>query len=423
MYLIADLRTFIEQFKKQDLAFYCGVGYLIFEYFRPHTIFPWLNIIPWAQTFLLIGLAALLIKKQLHFQFTHLLLVLFTIAIYLSCVTSTFPEISFKSLNVPISWIFTVLVLSNSIRTIQHFKLILILFCLIIFKMSLFGAKTWALRGFAFTSWGIAGPSGWFENSGELALILVIFFCFSLGYLLSQNIRKKIYFLAPITAAMTIIAASSRGSQLALVVVLILAAVFLWKVTFKNLLILAIFCWLAYLFFPPEMKARFETMGNDSTSESRLMYWEKGIDMLNNNKLFGIGYNVFPEYFERYYASTVVFDKFSYHREVAHNTFVQAGSELGYLGLFIYILMLWQCYRLTREVRVVCKKNGEEGWAISYSYYVDLALIGYLIGSFFMSVLFYPYVYLFLSLNQGLLNAVKAKIAVENTKQMVLQGK
>lgn len=406
--MFKDLKFFIKECWQQDLAFYCAAAYLVFEYLRPHTIFPALDFLPWAQLSLMIGLVALIQGKNLKFQLTHFYLLLFVVACLLSIAFSQYPQTSYKAIEVPISWFVVVWIFSNSIRTEKQFKLILILFFLIIFKMSLFGAKTWVMRGFAFTNWGIAGPRGWFENSGELALIMVIFTCMSYGFVSLQKNISKIYYLAPITGAMTILAASSRGSQLALAVVLLIAALTIWKINLKNIIVFGLIAWLGYTFLPAEQKARFETMGSDGTSESRLMYWEKGLDMLDRHPVIGIGLNSFPEYFEDYYAPYVNFENFSYRREVAHNTLIQVGSEIGYIGLITYLLIVWHSIRLSMRIRKKIKHNDNDSWMFEYTRYVDLAIIGYLIGSFFMSVAMYPYIYLFLSLNQALLNAAEA---------------
>lgn len=403
--IVSDLKSFVRGCWQQDLAFYCAAAYLVFEYLRPHTIFPVLDFLPWAQLSLMLGLVALIQSKNLKFQASHFYLLLFVIVCLLSIIFSEYPETSYEAIEVPISWFVVVWMFSNSIRTEKQFKLITILFFLIIFKMSLFGAKTWVLRGFAFTNWGIAGPRGWFENSGELALIMVIFTCLSYGYVSLHKDISRLYYLAPITGAMTILAASSRGSQLALAVVLLIATLTIWKVNIKNILFLGLLVWLGYMLVPEEQKARFETMGSDSTSESRLIYWEKGLDMLDEHPFVGVGLNAFPEYFEDHYASFVNFENFSYRREVAHNTLIQVSSEMGYLGFITYCAILIVIYRISRRIR---SSIPTDDWRFMYTRYVDLALVGYFIGSFFMSVALYPYIYLFLSLNQALLNTVNS---------------
>jgi O-antigen ligase len=422
--IIQDTKEFIGKLTKQDAAFYAAAAYLVIEYVRPHTLFPAIDVLPWTPLVLLVGLVSIFMRGNVKIQTTHVLIFLFMCVAWASCFVSYDPEASFKMINVIISWVVISFVFTNAVKNLEQYKLLLIIFFLCIFKMSLFGARTWAMRGFGFTEWGIAGPVGWFQNSGELALIMVVFSAMSYGYIISNNIKSKLYYLAPITAAMTVIAASSRGSQLALAAIGILAALIIGKLKLKNLLIFAFVGWLGFTFLPEEQKERFSTMGSDGTSESRLMYWEKGIEMMNDHKLLGVGYYAFAEYFSINYAPYITFENFVYRREVAHNTLVQVGSEMGYSGLFVYLLMLIHCARLTRQTRILAKQNPtieKINWIAKYTICADLAVIGYLIGSFFMSVAFYPYIYLFLMLNQCLLNATKNEVEKKQFIQQPIQ--
>ena len=51
-------------FKQQSFAFWMVCAYLFFEYVRPHSIIPALDILPWAQTFLLLSIVGLLADRN-----------------------------------------------------------------------------------------------------------------------------------------------------------------------------------------------------------------------------------------------------------------------------------------------------------------------------------------------------------------------
>ncbi len=72
-------------------------------------------------------------------------------------------------------WYVIYFLVINIVTTEARFLLFLAVFLLCSFKLSLFGAKTWTLRGFAFTKWGLQGPPGYFENSGEFAIQMLMF--------------------------------------------------------------------------------------------------------------------------------------------------------------------------------------------------------------------------------------------------------
>ncbi|WP_158269261.1 O-antigen ligase, partial [Saccharospirillum sp. MSK14-1] len=148
--------------------------------------------------------------------------------------------------------------------------------------MSLFGARTWVGRGFGFTKWGIAGPSGFFANSGEFSLLMAIVAVMSIGFLIGFNKQKSIYILLPITATMTVLGASSRGSQIAIIIGLIYLVILYRMVNFKYLITFAFVGYVGISLMPEEQVSRFRDMGSDNTSQSRLDYWEAGWDMMKD---------------------------------------------------------------------------------------------------------------------------------------------
>ncbi|UZJ43919.1 O-antigen ligase family protein [Marinimicrobium sp. C6131] len=409
MQLIQDTKNVLRSMKGQDFGFYAAALYLLLEYVRPHVIYPFIDILPWTQLTILLGLFYVIVKGQLKFQMMHFVLLCFVGAAYISSFLSYDPTASFNRIDYIVSWFVVVIFFTGAVRNLEQYKLLTILLFLFLFKMSLFGAKTWVMRGFSFTSWGISGPRGFFQNSGELSLLMVIFAAMSFSYIAANKSISKYYYIVPITAVMTVLAASSRGSQLAMAVVAVLLAIMIGKLRFRNMVLFGIVCWAGFTLLPEEQKERFSTMGDDATSESRLIYWEKGLEMMHDHKLFGVGYYAFPSYFEDKYVHSVNFENFRYRREVAHNSYIQVGSEMGYIGLSIYLLLIFIFFRLTSKTRKLIDNGStisRHKWVHGYCTGLNIAFIGYIIGSTFMSVAFYPYLYLFLMLAQSLYNSV-----------------
>src|SRR5690606_20679523 len=109
--------------------------------------------------------------------------------------------------------------------------------------ISLFGTRTWIGRGFAFQDYGIAGPPGFFENSGELSLLMAMLTILSITLLLSRNLTKWLY-LFPLTAIMTVLAASSRASQLGLLIGLFILFAIKGRFKIKYVLLTLTVCYL-----------------------------------------------------------------------------------------------------------------------------------------------------------------------------------
>jgi O-antigen ligase len=181
------------------------------------------------------------------------------------------------------------------------------------------------------------------------------------------------------------------------------------KVSFKNVILAILVCFLAYSFLPEEQKQRFESMGDDGTSTSRLLYWEKGFEMLKEHPILGIGYYSFPQYFADYYSHERHESGVTIHRqEVSHNSFVEVASTMGYVGLGVYLSLILYCFQQNKKTRRFSKlENNSSGqWPIALAYGFDASLLTYIVGSLFMSVAFYPYIYLSIMLSYSLANCV-----------------
>ena len=393
--------------------------YLVFSYLRPQAIYPALDLLPWTQLTMVLGVVYLVVKKQLKIQAVHIMLATFFLIIFLSSIFSTYPDISMNKLDVGYIWLLEVLFFTNCIKNLHQFKLIIILFFIILFKMSLHGAKTWAFRGFAFTKWGLAGPSGFFANSGEFSLLMAILAVLSLAFLLSHKEKiNKLYYLLPITAIMSVLGSSSRGGQLAMVVGLSIVLVVVAKIKFKNICIVLIAGYIGFSLLPEQQKERFYSMGEDSTSQNRLEYWSAGLDMMQRHPILGVGHYGFSEYYSDYYAPYQITSRNSFYanrKEVSHNSFIEVGSTLGYTGLVCYLGIIILFFHQNRMVRALLKGREvvQQSWVHGFSIGIGASMAVYIVGSLFMSVAFYPYIYLLLMFSQIFLNSAN-KIVSEN---------
>ncbi len=411
-----DLKAFRQDLKGQDLIFYLGLAFIVLYYLRPQVIIPGLNIVPWLQITILVGFLAMAGNNRLKFTGTHFLVFLFATLAWLSAMNSLYPEISSRDITTPFIFALEVLFLSNCVKNIKQLQLLLIVFFLCIFKMSFFGARVWTTRGFGFTGWGIQGPTGFFQNSGEFSLLMAICAVMSIPLILYMKSKTKFYWLLPVTAVMTVMGASSRGGQLALVVGLVYLLVSYRKISIKNLVYVAVFVSVAWAILPEGQKARFDTAGSDQTSTRRLDYWEAGIDMAKENPLLGVGFRAFPEHYSKYYNvrdGTYLSNK----KEVAHNSMIEVVSTLGIPALILYLWFHFSVF----SGRSLLKKHKDPGPELEFleSFRVSLngAILTYLVGAFFMSITFYPYIYFLLALSiikVRLFKKTQREVKVEN---------
>jgi O-antigen ligase len=158
-----------------------------------------------------------------------------------------------------------------------------------------------------------------------------------------------------------------------------------------------------YFTIPPESKQRFENSGSDRTSLHRLDRWHKGWMVMLENPMLGIGH----KNWERYYR-----DHLNYGvpgTPLVHNMFVESGTEHGFLGVGTLILLMGTSFVINNRTRKLAKAQQD-----TFSFYVahglDAATIGMVISASFVTVLYYPYVWIQVAFVAALNNSVSPVI-------------
>ena len=397
-----------QTFTRQSLSFWMVCLYMIFEYVRPQAIYSFLQPIPWSQI-LILGAPIVYLLEGGGLKAKNpinLWMALFTIAIGLSWATAQYPAFAQEKIFIWVNWVLVYLLIANVCTTQQRFYLFFLLFLLASFKMSQFGARTFALRGFGFAKWGATGSPGWFHNSGEFGIQMCIFFPLSLYFIsgLQQHwskLKRLIILGVPVTAVMSVVATNSRGAMLGI------AAVGLWmllrtRYRVKALIGLGFLGVLVALLMPQETKDRFNTMGDDETSRTRLTYWRHGIEIFKEHPVSGIGYENWGEYYRQNYGKMAL----------PHNIFIQAGAELGAVGFISLLGLIVSSFVVTYRTRKLANRMGAAGKFLSATARgLDGAMIGYLTSGFFITVLFYPYLWFALGMTAALYAVTVAEAA------------
>lgn len=383
-------------FKSESFAFWMVCAYLFLEYVRPQSIYPFIDFLPWTQLVVMGAILGCFTDKTVKWVSSPIngLLIVYFIVICISSYLAYFPEISFDNLDKYYLWVVIYFIIINVVNTRRRFFIFLCIFLLASFKLSLSLALTWAKRGFAFTDWGLMGPPGFFQNSGELAIQMLVFWpiAWVFASYMKPRVSRKIYLillLMPITAIMVILGASSRGAQLALVVQLIFLN---YRQVFKPKIIVSLFLSfvLIWVFLPDEQKQRFESLGEDGTSRQRLLYWENGVEMMLDNPVIGVGYFNFAPYFERYYPEDVILKG----AELPHNIFIQVGTDAGFVGLTVFLMIICVILRASSSVEKEYRKS--ESFILGK--YANISLIGFLVAGQFVTVTYYPFLWIHLAL-------------------------
>lgn len=405
------LRSFIAEFRSESAALWFLCFYILIEYLRPQAMYPVLDIMPWGQVSLLLAFISVFVtgNKAGSINSMDIMFTIFSLLVILSGIFAWRSEISVKYWSTYTSWILMYFCIVSVLTNTNRMLLFVIFFALINFKLSQHGARSFAMRGFSFTHWGLAGSPGWFHNSGELALQMVVAFSMSWSvivaskkYVLNSKRWWVLLCLFPGTAALTVIGSSSRGGQIALAVIVLI--LFLkTRHLFRKAAIVAFLIFITLYFLPEEQVERFNAMGEDGTSQLRLMHWENALEVLKDNP-YGIGYRNWFDYYGANFNPPVI--------EQIHNTVLEAFVELGYPGGILFLMMVIATFSMNNRTKCEMDRfDDAEANAIgAVARGINLGLLGMFIAAFFMSVLYYPMFWLTLALTSALRNISKNKV-------------
>lgn len=399
--------TLWHAFKAEHLSFWMLCFYFFFEYVRPQSLYPAIDILPWTQIFLIATILTAIFDRSATWvsNVENRLFIVFTFIIVLSSIFAFRPSVAYDYKEVMGGWLIVYFLVITIVNTERRLLLFLLAYCLFNLKMSQHGAIGWASRGFSFASYGLIGSPGWFRNSGEYAIQMLIYGPLALAIVISLKnywgrYKKWLFYAFAATGYMAVIGASSRGAQIGL------AAVAIWfllkqKNGFRGLLMICVVALALYYLLPEEQMQRFREIGEDKNSLQRLAYWEYGLsNVIPTYPLLGVGYHNWMDY-----VSFAVSGGMGPYKTVQepHNIYIQAASELGITGLIGFILLIIYAFINNARTRVLTK-NLENKLLFNLTYALDAGLIGYLVAGSFVTVLYYPFFWVQISMIVALHN-------------------
>lgn len=407
-FLVVKIGDLWARLKREPAYFWLLCAYLFFEYVRPQSAYPEIDFLPWAKLTILGALVTRLLAKEKisvdnPLTFTS---VGFFFAALVSSVFAEYPAISFDRFVIFVNWLILYLLFLWIVTTRFRLFTVVLLLLLASFKMSQHAAKSWLMRGLTFEHYGISGGIGSFGNSADLGVQMLIFIALALALVTACHsrwglLKKGFFCLMPLTGLMTVVATGERGTALGLAV-MGLSVVLVGKHKIQKFLLLAIVGFAVLHVMPDEFKARFETIGTDGTSQARLRYWKRGIEIYSEHPVLGIGFNNWVPYYSAHYPGESLRRD---HQEVAHSTPITVLAEMGTIGfLFFYGMALWVLLTNITTMRT-SRQMGERFWH-HLAFALNIGLIGFLGASFFVTQHEYPFLFVQTALSAALYNVV-----------------
>lgn len=351
-------------------------------YMNPHRLtWGFAYSFPWVQLIALVTLGALLLTREKRAlpwtSFTGLLLsfTVWTGVCTLFAFASDAAWLQFQQfVKIQVMVVVTLLLVINT-------KQIHWLIWVIAYSIGFYGIKGGI---FVLTTGGayhVFGPSGSFiagNNALALALCMVLPL---MRYLQMQQSRKWIRVCIGIGMGLTIlgiVGTYSRGGLIALAAV---CAFLLFKSRGKILVAIAVIVVVPIMLsvMPAKWAGRMESIANfqqQGSVISRINSWQFAFNMAVDRPLVGGGFEA--------YRNESIFWRYApegaWKSRAIHSIFFQVLGDQGFVGLALFLALLWTGWRAGSRIRRQTKNNPELKWAYDLASMLQVSLIAYVIG-------------------------------------------
>lgn len=335
-------------------------------------------------------LATVLTREKRHLPLTPVtvLLVLFALWMTLTSFFSLSPAIVWIEWNRVTKTLLMVTVTMLVIRTESDLKKMLWILGL---SLGFYGAKGGLFTLMSGGNYRVWGPDGsYIAENNALALALVMAVPV-IWYLRLQAQRRWLRHGLEAMAVLCMISAAgsySRGALLGGAAVM----GFLWlksrNKASTGLILLAIIPIVLFA-MPDQWLARMSGIGayqSDDSALGRINAWYFAVAVANQNPLGG-GFLVFNPVMFQVYAP----DPLNFH--VAHSIYFQVLGEHGYIGLLLFLGLLFATWRTASAIIRSSRQVPHLKWAVDLASMCQVSLVGYLVGGAFLSLAYYDYPY------------------------------
>jgi O-antigen ligase len=255
------------------------------------------------------------------------------------------------------------------------------------------------------------------ENDFGMTLNVIIPLALFLGLSRTTGHKRIIYIALTALFLLANLYTLSRGGFVGLAAVML----YCWLRSPRKMASALLVCALliCVLTFAPrnywaEMQSITDEGASAGTGEQRVYMWRVGWQMFLDNPIIGVGQGNFPFWF-RTYEVGAGFEEGLRGRSLAgheaHSVYVTLAAEHGIIGIAILSMMLYYFRKdaiairqlAIDDVRESREQRGQQ--ILHWSWAMGGGLVGFLVSGVFISVLYYPSLWLLIGFNVALKNA------------------
>ena len=290
-------------------------------------------------------------------------------------------------------WIIAFCVL-NTVRTAAELRFLVIaylaLFALYPVRGALFNQYICQCTTFNRVAWNFV-----FSNPNDLAALSMIPLGLSAGVATVERVKlfKLAALIGVVILAMIIMLTQSRGAVLALGCAAVLLPLTSRKKG-RDIFLLAILLGAAVLFAPKDVWQRVGGLSNASveggmqgvdeegSAEARWMIWKVAAGAIRDSPITGVGAGMMPVR-HRWESSRMNLPDNMRGERDTHSTYLRIAAEMGIPALILYLVMwgtvFWRVRKVRRSIAGVRHRDHQ------FLFFLELAMVAYMVASFFGS--------------------------------------
>ncbi|HMN75647.1 MAG TPA: putative O-glycosylation ligase, exosortase A system-associated [Burkholderiaceae bacterium] len=237
----------------------------------------------------------------------------------------------------------------------------------------------------------VQGPVGTFiEGNNELALALIMTIPL-IRYLQLQEKSKLVRLGLAIGMTLTALAAVGSQSRGALVGMAAMGTMFWLKSRnkFATAFLIIVAAVVVTQVMPEEWYERMntiETYDEDASARGRINMWWMAWN-LANDRIFGGGFEFWRVLLFSSYAPDPT------NIRAAHSIYFQVLGDHGWVGLVLFLALLWLTWRKCSAVIRLAKQQADATWARDLAAMLQVSIVAYMSAGAFLGLAYFDYIY------------------------------
>jgi probable O-glycosylation ligase (exosortase A-associated) len=281
--------------------------------------------------------------------------------------------------------LFITVSLMNSQRKLQVFVWV------VVFSLGFYGIKGGLFTIATGGNYRVWGPGGFVEGNNEFALALLTVVPLMRYLQLQMRKRWAVNLMTGwmLLSAVTVLGSYSRGALLGMGAM----AAMLWmkgnKKVFWGLCIIG-FIVVVLPLMPDAWWDRMSTIRtyqSDDSAQGRFNAWANAWNLAKDKVIFGGGMHIVTREVFAKYAPDPSFWL------AAHSIYFQVMGELGFMGLFLFLLIGATTWFTCRSLVAAARLSPEHQWAADLGSMLQVCLVGYGVGGAFLSLAYFDLPY------------------------------